>query len=301
MELIQGLIDIVNNNSTSAIITTVVLAALVVGSRLLIKFAEVKIENMREHEEQKEKLNVAEIEEMVSDAVEEIDHLVDEKLSLLQKEHDDFYKGKLIGSKRVPLTEHPIFSELRDMDLFFLIHLKVEDEGRRLLIQEKVIKKIRLWYKIIYKMAEDLQNCIECCEHCDSYSSCGNAQKICADTFIEGIQKYRESHKLETVSLNGIRYDDESMATMEIYSNKFNEYHSISEQLTSDSIDRIFKSIAYRNCYFRSWDVLTAYLYAFSRVKLDCGTAISSLNGELTGHKFLGITVGEYNCNDYER
>ena len=53
-------------------------------------------------------------------------------------EKDDYYLSNR-DKTNILLTEHPIFSHLQNMDIFFSLHFEIEDKGRELLIKEKIM------------------------------------------------------------------------------------------------------------------------------------------------------------------
>lgn len=301
MENLTEILEFIASGSAESMIIKISVFIVLIVIFLFYKYGEKQIEFIfKKKSDQKEKDSYEEkIQDAVEEIVEEVTENFEEKITGLQKSFYEFYVDKGVTTLRVPLIEHPLFASLKEMDMFFTIHLKLHDHGREMLMKEKVIPKIRIWYDILYKMAQDVQNCISTCNNC-SATACGKSYMICQNAFINGIEEYRNYHLAHPISLTRLRYTDEDIKTMNIYSQKFNEYHSPSERMTSDSIDRVFKSIAYKDCYTRAWDVLNAYLYAFNRVRIDSESAIRNLNGELTGLTFLGHTIGDFDHDFYD-
>ena len=301
MESWTELLKFITSGSTESMFLKLGLLVFFSVLFLSIKYGEKWIDHFFERKKKKvEKEEEKEAMEEVTEEVEELEEKVDKLLDGYQKFYDleKTTMTKIPMTDKVPLSEHPLFSSMRDMDLFFSVHLKLPDKGRELLMKEKVIPKIRIWYRILLEMTKKIEACIEGCSNC-STNSCGKSEIICHQAYLNGIDAYRNYYIDHPYSLQGIEYTEEDLHTMSIYNERFNAYHSVSERMVSDSIERIYKSNVYHDCYARTWDVLTAYLYAFNRVKIDSEGAIRKLNGELTGLNFLGIKIGEFEYDEY--
>jgi hypothetical protein len=73
----------------------------------------------------------------------------------------------------------------------------------------------------------------------------------------------------------------------------FKQWHRTREEVIRIASHEIPNSGMNHTCHGDWWDVLTIYQYSFIQMKYDALNAMYALNGELTGKKFLRLTVGD--------
>jgi hypothetical protein len=109
----------------------------------------------------------------------------------------------------------------------------------------------------------------------------------------KGLEGYVSWHRDPVViSSNGREYTEEDKLTMDMYSQKFQEWNYPLEEMRSQMAHDIGESMLYDNCRDRAWDILTVFQAVYVGLKPNAEKTLKSLNGELTGKKYLGMTIG---------
>jgi hypothetical protein len=197
-----------------------------------------------------------------------------------------------IVNKEIPLEYHPLFTTIDEIEHFFMRSFQLPDEGRTTIIREMCVNKLRVWREVLKKHAVNAQNCYDACQ---LEGSCNKSENLLSHMLIEGLERYATSwDKSGKMDVFGKRdYDAESLATMRIFIPIFQDWHRSREEVVRIASHEIPNSGMNATCHGDWWDVLAVYQYAFIQMKYDALSAMSVLNGGLTGKKFLGITVGD--------
>ena len=199
-----------------------------------------------------------------------------------------------IVNKDIPLEYHPLFATIDEIEHFFMRSFTLPDEGRTTIIREMCVNKLRVWRDVIKRYVVDAQNCYDTCDLAQD-GLCNKSENSLRRMLIEGLERYTTvwdmPHKMDV--FGKIAYDSESLATMQVFIPIFQEWHQSREEVVRIASHEIPNSGMNHTCHGDWWDVLTVYQYAFIQMKYDALNAMYALNGELTGKKFLGLTVGD--------
>lgn len=192
------------------------------------------------------------------------------------------------------LIHHQIFAQLDEMEAWFRYRYTQPDLGRTILSAEMVVHKIRIWRPILLTIAKETDECITKCGGM-SDTGCNKVMNRFLKVFVDGMTQYVNWHKEPVVySIDGTKvYNETDKATMDLYVRKFQEWHEAREELVSTMTKEIGEAGFYETCAKRAWDILSIYQTAFIAMKIDAEKTLKSLNGELTKHVILGVTIGD--------
>lgn len=191
---------------------------------------------------------------------------------------------------KVKLEKHPIFLELKNLDYFFRNDFKLPDKGRTELVKDVMLRKIGLAGKIATKYARKIDGCID---ECDTTDQCNEIANMTFELFQEMADNFSNPwYKQNIVSYSGKSYDEESQKTLDIYTEKFRTWNRIRTEIAQTASIELPRTHMNDSCYNIMWDMLSIHSYIFIQMKYDAVTTINALNGELTGHFFLGIEIG---------
>lgn len=215
--------------------------------------------------------------------------------------------GYLIGKKvqkkkarKEQLINHPLFAELENMKIYFTNQYQGKDVGRTALAVELIVHKINIWLPILKNLAEDIQKCTDQCTF--ESPSCSKIFNTNMNYLNQGMIEYTNWHKkrdgngklIDLYNIYGDRkYNQESRDTMDVYVQKFKQWHSSREEIMHEIIQDFSHTQFTPDCYRKQWDIFSAYQFVFAQMKIDAEKSLKELNGELTGKKFLGVEIGD--------
>lgn len=208
------------------------------------------------------------------------------------KEHDVKIRQIIVG--KVPLEHHPLFATIDEIEFYFLRSFSLPDLGRTIIIREMCVNMLRAWRYVIKNYAIEAQVCFDRCNF-KHFGNCNKSENMFSKMLIEGTERYSTSWDMPNKHdvFGKLAYDPESFATMRVFIPIFQLWHSSREEVVRLASHEIPSSGLNVDCHGDWWDVMTIYQYAFVQMKYDALNAMHALNGELTGKKFLGITVGD--------
>lgn len=193
--------------------------------------------------------------------------------------------------KEIPLEHHSIFATIDEIEYFFLRSFNLSDQGRTIIIKEICINMLRVWRDVIKRYAIDAQICFDKCD----FKQCNKTENDFIRMLLEGTERYTSvwdmANKMDV--FGKVYYDSESLETMRIFIPIFKDWHMSREEIIRIASHDIPRAEMNRNCHGDWWDMLMVYQYSFVQMKYDALHAMQALNGEMTGKKFLGITVGD--------
>ena len=193
--------------------------------------------------------------------------------------------------KEIPLEHHSIFATIDEIEYFFLRSFSLPDEGRTTIIREMCVNMLRVWRDVIKRYAIDAQVCFDKCD----IAQCNKTENAFSKMLLEGVERYTTvwdiPNKMDV--FGKIQYDPESLATINVFIPIFQNWHMSREEVIRIASHDIPGAGLNRNCHGDWWDMLMVYQYAMVQMKYDALHAMHALNGELTGKKFLSITVGD--------
>lgn len=192
---------------------------------------------------------------------------------------------------KISLEKHPIFLELKNLEFFFRHDFKLPDKGRTELVKDVMLRKIRIAREIATQYAKKIDGCVNTCDLSEQQ---GEIADIAFELFQEMIDAFTQPwYKQNTVSYSGKVYDEDSQKTLDIYTEKFKTWNRIRTEIAQTASIELPRTHMNDSCYNIMWDMLSIHSYIFIQMKYDAVTTINTLNGELTGHKFLGIEIGD--------
>lgn len=211
------------------------------------------------------------------------------KLKEMKSKKEDSNNEKKYKS-RVSLDKHPVFLELKSLEYFFTYDFRLKDVGRTMIVKEVTLRKIRVASEILMKYAKQV---MACSKEYENQETNEEIAIVLMDMFTEMVNKvYNPWYRLDAMSAECRRYDEETMQTMDIYLDKYREWNHTRIEIIKTATLELPKANMGDSYYNTMWDMMSIYMYAYTQMKYDAVTTVERLNGELTGHKFLGVELG---------
>lgn len=196
-----------------------------------------------------------------------------------------------VDKRQVGLDKHPVFLELKSLEYFFTYDFRLKDAGRIEVVKEATLHKLRTASEILYKYAKQV---MEHPSDCITAKSNEEIAIILMNLFTEMTDSiYKPWYKTGTLSICNKVYDERSVATMDIYLDKYRQWNQTRIEIIKTATLELPRANMGDSCYNTMWDMMSIYMYVYIQMKYDAVTTIKRLNGELTGHYFLGIKLGD--------
>ena len=199
--------------------------------------------------------------------------------------------GALIDKRQVGLDKHPVFLEFKSLEYFFAYDFRLKDAGRTEVVKEATLHKLKTAGEILAKYAKLTMKYSGDCENAKTNEE---VAIILMDLFTEMTDSiYNPWYRVGALSICNKVYDENSVATMDIYLDKYRKWNQTRIEIIKTATLELPRANMGDSCYNTMWDMMSIYMYVYIQMKYDAVTTIKRLNGELTGHYFLGIKLGD--------
>ena len=184
-------------------------------------------------------------------------------------------KGK--EEVRPSLKNHHIFSRTEMLRNYIEMKFTLPNKGKELVFRDMILNYIKIWEKELAKLAEQLE------EVSDDVNST-EFQAIIMKSFNNGTHEFTNYYKNSSYSL------DEQQC-LGLVMAKFNTWNYQRVQSFGNSLLSVCNSQFYSTKTIKSAVIFDMYIQLFVDMANDAEQTIGSVNGDLTGLIFRGVTL----------
>lgn len=194
------------------------------------------------------------------------------------------FEGAYLGSKllknkkncKIKLSSHPVFSRVELNKNIILTYFNLSNKGKELIFKEILSNHMDIYKKYISILCENIEN-----KDIDS----NELYTLSVNTINNIINDLRTFYKKDN------RYNEEEEAVLNIVIGKYNNWDSERELEIIDRLQEICGSAFYPDNYTKAVTILDTFLFAINSTISDANKTLNSINGDLKGLVFKGVTI----------
>lgn len=190
-------------------------------------------------------------------------------------------KNKLTVVETPKLQYHPFSMRMTEMITFLKTGYYIQNKGRMILSRDHLILKMESGKKILMDLALLGDEC---------HSNCSLDKMGCGKLYDRNMKALDQIIIEYNMFIHSQTFTPEEKEVIEVYTRKFNEWHSNRIDRMRSIIECTCSSDYYRGagCKVRQSIILDHYVTLYSDTIRDAQDTMTRINGELTGRIYKG-------------
>lgn len=177
----------------------------------------------------------------------------------------------------VSLKNHHIFSRAEMLRIYISAKFTLPNKGKELVFKDMLLNYIKIWEDLLMELANKLDDL-------DDDIGSSALQAIIMKCFNDGMKEFSNYYKNEHYTASEQRCLDTVMS-------KFNSWNCQRVQSLGESLMSICNSQFYSTKTIKSAVIFDMYIQLFVDMTNDAEQTIGSINGDLRGLVFRGVTL----------